>query len=43
MPRANHWSDKEIALTVADYMKMLTLELSGQRYNKSSHRRELLR
>jgi len=42
MPRANRWSDEEIALTVADYMKMLTLELVGQRYNKSSHRRDLL-
>jgi hypothetical protein len=42
MPRADHWSDKEIALTVADYIKMLTLELAGQRYNKSAHRRELL-
>ncbi|MFV8571319.1 DUF3883 domain-containing protein [Marinobacter sp. SBS5] len=42
MPKASHWSEKEIALTVADYMKMLTLELAGQRYNKTSHRRELL-
>lgn len=43
MPRANHWSDEEIALTVADYMKMYTLELAGQRYNKTAHRRELLK
>ncbi|OEY65091.1 DUF3883 domain-containing protein [Marinobacter sp. X15-166B] len=43
MSRASHWSDEEIALTVADYMKMLTLELAGQRYNKSAHRRELLK
>lgn len=43
MPRASHWSNQEIALTVADYMKMLTFELVGQRYNKSAHRRELLK
>jgi hypothetical protein len=42
MARADYWSDGEIALTVADYMKMLTLELAGQDYNKSAHRRELL-
>lgn len=42
MPRADRWSNEEIALTVADYMKMLTLELAGQRYNKSAHRRKLL-
>ena len=35
------WSDLEIAATVADYMKMLTLHLSGQHYNKSAHRRAL--
>ncbi|GGC74744.1 DUF3883 domain-containing protein [Marinobacter halophilus] len=43
MARADHWSDTEIALTVADYMKMFTLELAGQRYNKSAHRRALLK
>lgn len=42
MPRADRWSNEEIALTVADYMKMLTLELAGQLYNKSAHRRKLL-
>ena len=43
MARADYWSDQEIALTVADYMKMLTLELAGQDYNKSAHRRDLLK
>lgn len=42
MPNGQHWTDHEIALTVADYMKMLTLELAGQSYNKSAHRRALL-
>lgn len=28
--------------TVADYLHMLTLELAGQQYNKSEHRRQLL-
>lgn len=41
MASAKSWSDREIAATVADYMKMLTLELSGQNYNKSAHRRTL--
>lgn len=36
------WSEQEIAATVADYMKMLTLQLSGQSYNKTAHRRTLL-
>lgn len=43
MPRPESWSNDEIALAVEDYMKMLTLELAGQRYNKSAHRRELLK
>ncbi len=42
MSRSDSWSNEEVALTVADYMKMLTLELAGQRYNKSAHRRGLL-
>lgn len=36
------WSEVEIEATVADYMRMLTLELSGQHYNKTAHRRNLL-
>lgn len=42
MATGEHWTEHEIALTVADYMKMLTLELAGQSYNKSAHRRALL-
>lgn len=41
MVRGKNWSNAEIAATVADYMKMLTLELSGQKYNKSAHRKAL--
>jgi hypothetical protein len=40
--KGENWSDIEIASTVADYMRMLTLELSGQQYNKAAHRRALL-
>jgi hypothetical protein len=36
------WSADEVVATVADYFHMLTLELSGQSYNKSVHRRALL-
>lgn len=42
MARGENWSDAEVAATVADYMRMLTLELSGQHYNKAVHRRALL-
>ncbi|MGB2247381.1 MAG: DUF3883 domain-containing protein [Alcanivorax sediminis] len=42
MARGTDWSEGEISATVADYMRMLTLELSGQKYNKTTHRRELL-
>ncbi|WP_339799576.1 DUF3883 domain-containing protein [uncultured Marinobacter sp.] len=42
MPKGDHWSEQEIILTVADYMRMLSLELAGQPYNKTAHRRELL-
>jgi Domain of unknown function (DUF3883) len=37
------WNEEEVALTVADYLRMLTFELSGQSYNKAAHRRALLR
>jgi hypothetical protein len=40
--QSEHWSREEVEATVADYMHMLTLELSGQRYNKSAHRRALI-
>lgn len=42
MEHDRHWSSAEIEAIVADYMQMLTLELTGQRYNKSAHRRALL-
>lgn len=42
MANGASWSDLEIAATVADYMRMLTLHLTGQHYNKSAHRRTLM-
>lgn len=36
------WNRTEVEATVADYLHMLLLELSGQSYNKSTHRRGLL-
>lgn len=36
------WSREEVELIVADYLSMLTLELTGQRYSKAHHRRRLL-
>jgi len=36
------WDLSEVEATVADYFHMLLLELSGQTYNKASHRRALL-
>lgn len=38
----NDWSNLEVELIVADYFSMLSKELSGQSYNKSEHRRNLL-
>ena len=35
------WSAQEVASTVASYLRMLTLELAGQTFNKSEHRRAL--
>ena len=35
------WSQEEIEAIVADYLQMLTLELSGQSYSKTLHRRHL--
>lgn len=37
----DNWSRFEVEACVADYLRMLTLELSGQTYNKSEHRRAL--
>ncbi len=35
------WTRIEVEATVADYLHMLVLELSGQSYNKAAHRRTL--
>ncbi len=36
------WTRDEVAAIVPDYFDMLTRELSGQYYNKSEHRRNLI-
>jgi hypothetical protein len=36
------WSRIEVEAIVADYLQMLTLELSGQSFNKAAHRRQLI-
>jgi hypothetical protein len=36
------WRKDEVALIVADYLAMLTCELTGQSYNKAARRRQLL-
>lgn len=36
------WSRDEVALLVADYLQMLTLELTGQSFNKAARRRTLI-
>ncbi len=35
------WSREEVEAIVADYLHMLTLELTGQTFNKTQHRRRL--
>ncbi len=35
------WSREEVEAIVADYLRMLTLELAGQSFNKAEHRRFL--
>lgn len=42
MASDSDWTQVEVEATVADYLRMLVLELSGQSYNKSTHRRSLL-
>lgn len=37
------WSREEVEACVADYLRMLTLELNGQRYNKTEHAHALLK
>ena len=39
--RGDPWTREEVEATVADYLAMLTLELSGQAYSKTEHRRNL--
>lgn len=39
---AADWSRQEVERIVADYLAMLTRELTGQPYNKAAHRRQLL-
>lgn len=36
------WSQAEVEAVVADYLRMLSLELAGQTYSKAAHRRALL-
>lgn len=36
------WSREEVEATVADYLQMLTMDLAGQAYSKSQHRRQLM-
>jgi hypothetical protein len=35
------WNDQEIDLIIADYFAMLSLELTGRKYNKAAHNRSL--
>ncbi len=37
------WSQTEVEAIVADYLHMLLMQYSGQSYNKSAHRKALLR
>jgi hypothetical protein len=41
--RGSSWSREEVEATVADYLRMLALDLAGQPYNKAAHNRALLR
>lgn len=38
---ARDWSQSEVDACVADYLQMLTLELTGQSYSKTTHRNAL--
>ena len=38
---SSDWTPEEVAATIAAYLRMLTMELTGQAYNKSEHRRAL--
>jgi hypothetical protein len=41
MAKGRPWSQEEVLAIVDDYFHMLTMELSGQAYNKAKHSREL--
>ncbi|EMS80262.1 DUF3883 domain-containing protein [Desulfotignum phosphitoxidans] len=40
---AENWSEHEVQAAVEDYFNMLRLELTGQKFNKTEHRRTLLK
>lgn len=40
---SDFWSREEVEATVADYFDMLTMQLTGQQYNKTDHRHRLQR
>ena len=42
MAKGEDWSQLEVEACVADYLKMLTLELNGQRFSKTEHANALL-
>ncbi len=42
MRERTDWSRDEVDACVADYLHMLTMELNGQRYNKTEHAKVLL-
>lgn len=42
MAQGDNWSRLEVEACVADYLSMLTLELNGQRYNKTEHAHGLM-
>lgn len=42
MAERTDWSREEVEACVADYLRMLTLELNGQRYNKTEHANALM-
>lgn len=41
--RGSPWTREEVEATVADYFRMLRLEVAGQAYSKAAHRRALLK
>ena len=43
MPSGDSWSRMEVEACVASYLTMLTLELNGQRYNKTEYAEVLMR